>query len=389
MHKARILIIVTFMAGLIFTGFQCSSTELTSARLYIQQKNFDKALEVLQKEVQKNPKSDEGWYLLGFVYGEKNMIDSMVTAYDNSLAVSKKFGKEIDNNKLSKWADNFNKGATYFQRGNSITDKDSAKIYYDRSAEAFKIATILEPDSADSYKNLAFVYLSEGKNKEAIEPLQKLIDLKQELDGYKYLGQIYYTLGLNSRQAYQLEGNAEDSVRAEEYFKKAISILDAGSKLYPDDGDILKTLSASYIQTGKLDIALKSFETLVEKEPENKTYRYNYGVILLQAGDYPAAETQFKKALEIDPDYENASYNLGITYVTWGTKLSKEIEASGEFSDEYKQKYKEAIPYLEKVIEREPDNAEVWNLLGKVYSVLDMQDKAINAFNKVDQLRGN
>ena len=341
MQKTRILIFVTFLAGLIFTGFQCSSTELTSARLYIQQKNYDKALDVLHKEVQKNPKSDEGWYLMGFIYGEKNNIDSMITAYDNSLAASKKFEKEISNNKLSKWADNFNKGATYFQRGNTTADKDSAKIFYDKSVEAFKIATVLEPDSADSYKNLAFVYLTESKNEEAIEPLQKLIDLKQELDGYKYLGQIYYTMGVNRRQSFQMEGNAEDSIQAAEYFNQAISVLEDGTKLYPGNGDILKTLSASYIETGKIDVALQSFETLIEKEPENKTYRYNYGVILLQAEDFQSAEKQFLKALELDPEYENATYNLGITYVSWGTKMSEEIEASGEISEEYKQKYEQ------------------------------------------------
>ena len=46
MQKSKILLAVALFAGIIFSGFQCSSTELTSARLYIQQKNFDKAIDV-------------------------------------------------------------------------------------------------------------------------------------------------------------------------------------------------------------------------------------------------------------------------------------------------------------------------------------------------------
>ena len=76
-------------------GFQCSSTELTSARLYIQQKNFDRALEVLQDEVTKNPKSDEGYFLLGHVYGETGEMENMIDAYDKSMGISNKFSKEI------------------------------------------------------------------------------------------------------------------------------------------------------------------------------------------------------------------------------------------------------------------------------------------------------
>ena len=387
MHKTRILIFVTFIAALIFTGFQCSSTELTSARLYIQQKNFDKAIDVLYQDVQKNPKSDEGWYLMGLVYGEKNKLDSMVTAYDKSLAISKKFEKEITNNKLSKWADTFNNGYHNYKRGTETTDEDSVKMYFDKAVDSYKLAALIEPDSVLTYRNLAFVYLTEGKNDEAIEPLEKLIELNKEADGYRYLGQIYYTDGMNKKQEFNQSGNPQDSVKAAEYFNKAIALLEEGTKIYPDNGDILKTLSSCYIEVGKIDVALESFRALIAKEPDNKVYRYNYGVILMQSGDYENAVKEFEKALEIDPDYENASYNLGVAYVKWGTELSKEAEESESGSTEYKEKYKKAIPYLEEVVKAEPDNADVWELLGKVYSVLDMQDKAMDAFNKVDQLR--
>ena len=49
----------------------------------------------------------------------------------------------------------------------------------------------------------------------------------------------------------------------------------------------------------EIDVAIGSAEKLVEKDPMNKTYHYNYGVLLLNAERYGEAETQLKKAIEI------------------------------------------------------------------------------------------
>lgn len=387
MQKTNILLVIALLTGLVFSGFQCSSTDLTSARLYIQQKNYKKAIVVLHKDVQKNPKSDEGWFLLGHTYGELGNMDSMIIGYDNSLAVSSKFETEINESKTYYWANKFNAGVNLFQRGNKMSNADSAKIFYDKSIDAFNSASMLEPDSADTYKNMAFVYMRSGRNKEAIKPFKQLVQLNQELDGYRYLGEIYYSLGNEKSSDYISSGDVEDSIKATGYYTDAINVLEEGVKNYPDDGDILKTLSASYIQIGKQDVALSSFKSLVDREPDNKTFRYNYGVLLLESDDYTGAEKQFLKSLEIDPDYENATYNLGVTYVKWGTALKITEEETEQYTNEDIKKYELAVPYLEKVVERDPQNGEIWEMLGKVYSLLDLQDKAMDAFNKSDQLR--
>ena len=184
-----------------------------------------------------------------------------------------------------------------------------------------------------------------------------------------------------------MSGNAQDSVDAAAYYNKSIALLEEGTKLYTDEPDMLKTLSSAYIEVGKVDVALSSFKALVERDPENKTYRYNYGVLLLQSEDYPAAEEQFLKALEIDPEYDNAAYNLGVTYVSWGKQLKQLEEQTEEYSDEDIEKFKNAVPYIERIADEEPDNAQVWELLGQVYSILGETDKAVDAFNKADQLR--
>jgi tetratricopeptide (TPR) repeat protein len=387
MQHSKLLIVISFLIGIVLTGFQCSSTELTSAKLYIEQKNFDKALDMLQKDVEKNPKSDEGYFYMGHVYGELGEVEKMIASFDKSLSISDKFATKIGEQKAFHWYNNFDKGVSNFQRGNKVADPDSATIYYDRSVKFFKDAALIEPDSSDNYRNLAFVYLRTGKDEEAIDPLKKIIEMEKSEDGYQYLGLVYYTLGANKNIDFKNNHNLQDSIDAVAHFNSAIGVLEEGRKLYPDNKDILVSLSESYVGANKIDVAMDAFKASVEQDPGNQYFRYNYGVLLLNANRFEDAEEQFKKALEIDQDYENAIYNLGVTYVKWGTLMNEEAEAQGVISEDYKQKYELALPYLKRVVELDATNAQMWEILGKVYSVLGMQEEAANAFDKADQNR--
>ena len=451
MKNSKLILLGMLLMGIMFLGFQCSSTELTSAKLYIQQKNWDKAIETLNTEVTKNPKSDEGYFLLGTVYSEQDNVDKMIESFDKSLAISNKFEKNIGEYKAFQWANNFNRGVSLFQRGNKVTDEDSSKMYFDMAINAYNKAIMLEPDSAETYRNLAFVYLTTGKTEESIEPLKKIIELAKvstpptiginsselekefgkpdtivetkykELDatlyvynkdnlnvylenstvvgyeriiksdgaeeGYQYLGEVYYTLGANLMNDFKFNSNPQDSIKAMDYYDKSIVTLEEGLKKYPVNSEMQVARTSAYIGAGRIAEAIIASKILVENEPDNKIYHYNYGVLLLNSEKYAEAETQLLEALKIDPEYENAIYNLGVTYVKWGTAMNKEAEQQGIISEDYKKKYEAALPYLEKVVEKDQTNVAIWELLGKVYSVLGMTDDANNAFKKADELR--
>lgn len=371
----------------LFSGFQCASTEITSAKLYIQQKNMAKAEEVLKREIEKNPQSAEGFYLLGFIYGEQEKISDMVTMFDKSLAINKKFVKEIDGQKKFHWANYFNRGVAFFNRASNANTADSAKLNFEKSAAAFNMAVVLAPDSADTYKNLAFVYMNLQRYDDAVAPLEKMIALEKSLEAYRFLGEIYYTNGSNLKDSYDRSKKPEDSIKAMANFEKAIKVASEGKKHYPTDSELLVILSNSYIASNKLDVAMTTFEEGVKSDPNNKAYRYNYGVVLLGANNFSAAEEQFKKALEIDPGYLNAEYNLAVTYVKWGAVLQKKAEDEGKESPEAKEKYTAAVPYLQAYLDKKPDDAAVWELAGKVYSVLGKIEDAKQAFDKADKLR--
>lgn len=380
MKKHKIFVAIALFLGLLLSGYQCASTEITSGKLYIQQKNWDKAIEVLHKEVEKNPKSDEGYYLLGYAYAEKGNFTEMMNAFKKSLEISSKFKQEISDMRKSYWVTSFNRGVNFFQQGNKTNDPDSITIYYDRAISEFNLASMIEPDSTETYKTLAVVYLSKGDNESAIPPLRKIIEMEDAVDGYRFLGEIYYVKGLNLK-------NQGNETEAKENFEKALEILKKGNQLYPDDQEMSLALSNTLINLGRPEDAVSLFKKAVEDNPNDKYNRYNYGVVLLSVEDYDNAEKQFLAALELDPEYSNAIFNLGVTYLRWGTYINKKAEEEGKMSSDYLQKYQAALPYLEKAVESETSDANIWETLGRVYSVLGMQDDAAKAFSKADELR--
>lgn len=270
----RRLVLTSLLLVMVFSfaAFQCSSTDLVSAKLYIKQGHYEKAKEALMKDIEKNPKSDEGFYLLGYILGEEQDIENMLINYEKSLAASSKFKDDIINSKLYYWGKNFNGGVSYFNKSTSAANEDSAKMFMDYSIKSFKNSIACQPDSAISYQNLVYSYFNIGQHDLAIEPIKKLIELKNDAGSYAMLGEIY----LN-------KGAAEtDSVKALEYNNQALEVLQKGRKFHSEDKDILLLLSNAYIATDKIDDAMATFRTGVESEPENKYYRYNYGVLLLK-----------------------------------------------------------------------------------------------------------
>ena len=383
------LIIILSLFSMIFgiTAFQCASTEITSARLYMQNKNFEKAKEALLRDVQANPASAEGYYLLGYINGQEGNFDKMVEYFDKSLAISDEFASDITDSKNYYWTDNFNKGVAYFNMAAKSTNEDSTKTLFGESIKRFENAILVQPDSVDTYKNLTFAYLNAGRVDDAVAPLKKLVDQGGSADSYSMLGEIYINQGQDLMSSYRSGGDTQDSIKAMQKFEDAISVLKKGRTKFPTNGDILLYLSNAYINANKLDIAMDAFKAGVEQDPNNKYYRYNYGVLLLEAMDYESAEAQFAKAIEIDPEYSNAIYNLAATYVKWGTKLRDDAEVAQSGDETYKDKFNMALPQLIKYLELNPTDGPMWELLGRVYANLGMTEKSMEAFDKADQNR--
>jgi len=193
-YRVLAIMIAVIAVSFAFVGFQCSSAELTSAKLYIERSEWDKAEEQLQKDVASNPQDEEAWYYLGYVRGEKQNWTGMRDAFQHALSISDVDKQNIINTEEHYWVQLYNQGTKYLQSG-----KDTSSNY-DKAVQAFKSGIIVEPDSLLSYKGLAYTYLNMSLEDSAIEPLAVLWNKTKDEDAAKFLGEIYYEKGQKSKQ---------------------------------------------------------------------------------------------------------------------------------------------------------------------------------------------
>jgi tetratricopeptide (TPR) repeat protein len=379
------LSILTMVLGI--TAFDCSSAELTGAKLYIQQKQFEKAKETLLKDVEKNPKSDEGYYLLGYLYGDEENFPEMLKAFDKSTAISPKFASAIDDYKKYAWQTNFNKGVAFFNHAVKSAKPDSMKLNFDSAVHCFKNSILCEPDSTVGYENMVAAYYNMNQTEEAVPALEKLIQIGKSPSAYAQLGQIYLMNGGKSIDAYRVSKNPADSIKSSELYAKAIDLLKAGIQKFPGDAEILVQLGNAYYASGEISVAISSFKILVEKLPANKDLRYAYGVVLLKGRQFPAAVEQLTQAVKMDDKNMDAVYNLAAAYINWGNDLREDAIKKESDDKGYLDKFQNAIPYLEQYLTVKPNETRVWLSLGQVYANLGKKDKAEEAFKKAEQYK--
>jgi len=83
----------------------------------------------------------------------------------------------------------------------------------------------------------------------------------------------------------------------------------------------------AYNQAGQTEKAMSEYREQIEKNPNNVTYRYNYGSMLLQADRYDDAIEQLETAVELEPGNVKAQYNLGAAYSNKARQVQNELTA--------------------------------------------------------------
>jgi len=361
-----------------FLKMGTSNSTILDVRILIGESEFRKAKSILEENFKEYEENSEYYYLLGYVYGELDDERKMLNNFTKSEEINLKYSKRISQSKMYYWALNFNKGVQYFNESTSANNHDGVKEKLSKALEAFKKSLLCRPYSIDTLRNLIFVLISLENEDEATKYLETMIELHDDENAFTMLGEIYI----------QKYNEAKSKREKKKYIEKAIELLEKGNDHYPHNADILLYLSNAYVSSENPNKAFEVFRKGVELEPLNKYYRYNYGVILLEEEEFEKAVEQFEKAIEIDPSYSNALYNLASTNVKWGTEIRDKAVEEGIEDESYKEKFKKSLPHFERYLELNPNDAQIWKLLGRIYANLEMVEKSMEAFNNVNK-KGN
>ena len=204
-------------------------------------------------------------------------------------------------------------------------------------------------------KNIALIYVQQGKNDVAIEAIQEARSIQPDDT----------SLILNEADLYiRISNNSDDESERNLYRKKFKDLM----------------------------------ELAITKDPENGILYYNLGVISSEQGENDSALEYYKKAIEFKPDYVDAYLNLVAVILDGEQSIVDEMNNLGtskkdnirydELKVEREDLYKECIPFLEKLIEVSPTNIDALNTLKNIYGVLGENEKFKDISAKINEIQG-
>lgn len=374
------LVLATYF---ILTGFQCASSEMTSAKLYISRSEWPSAERSLLKEVENNPTNGEAWWLLGHTFTSQGKFKEAVPALEKSLKITNQFADKIAQSKRYIWGQCLNLGVAYYNKSLN-TSADSATLLRSNAIDYYNIALQVNPDSVITYQNLAIAQKAQGLYEDQISTLTEALKRKESINLYLSLIDAYLTVGQNAETA----GNREE---ASANYDKAIDVIKEARKIEPDNEDLLATMITIYVSQGRAGEAKPYMREALAKNPENKIYNYNLGVLLMQTDSLEEAIRHFDLALQVDPVYDVALQNAGVAYMRWGDRI-KQAQQTGDIKklpDEkpYIEKFKKAIEYFKRLTEVKPEEPNAFDLLASAYANANMVNEAKQALEKADSLR--
>ena len=140
--------------------------------------------------------------------------------------------------------------------------------------------------------------------------------------------------------------------------------------------------------------AIDYLNLALEDAPENHNLHYAKGVMYMQSEDYDKALESLNRSIELEPDYFNSQYNAGVCYYNKGAGM---LEAANEIMDpteynaafeEAKEVFAQAVPFMERARELNPEDMDTLTSLKELYYRLQMTEKYDEVVAKIEELEG-
>jgi len=347
-------------AAVIFVD--CTSQEYTSAKLYIQQQEWEKAEEFLIKAVDAEPENPEIPYQLGYhIYGvQKKDWEKMNQSFDRALTIDpnkKILGQEktvkefVTMARTQFWVEMFNRGGEEYNEyiAAPMDEKDAA---LKKAIATYEVSARIKPDEAQSYIMLSTCNHNAGNTDKSENYILKAVKLSPN-DAKANL-----TAGRIFMQKQEFE-------TALPYVKKAV-------ELEPSNTKSIRNLAQIYYDTGQLEESIQTYEIAIDKETDREVKAdlyFNLGILYNRVGDLEEAEYNFINALDENPDDIEAVMGMAQVFET-------------------AEKWRKAEKFYRELIAIDPDNPDHYRGMSRVLLQQGEPDESLRYLEKAKRLGG-
>jgi eukaryotic-like serine/threonine-protein kinase len=225
--------------------------------------------------------------------------------------------------------------------------QNRSKDWIEKAQSECERALSITPQLAEGHTCLGNVYFSQGHYEDAVQELQRSLDLDHNSDE---------TLRLLA-EADQKLGNAS---AAEEAYRKAIA-------LRPNYWGVYSAFGTFYYRQARYSDAAEMFRKTIQLAPLNYLGYSNLGAMNLLQGQYQVAVDEFKKSIDLRPSFD-AYGNLGAAYF-------------------YLRRYQESAESLQEAIKIDDKDWQNWGNLGDtLYQIPSRRADALGAYRKAIEL---
>ncbi len=366
-------IILTGLILLSATILFGQTNKVVSAYNYQRYGKLDLAKQAIDEAVQneKTIMNAKAWFYRGNIY------------YDIAMSIDSNFRK-LDPDPLKVAYDSYTRAKELDTKGEYTTDIDR---YTMAVAEGYYNQGVIHYNEQD-YKNSALSFeKSFNVNRNfgridttALYNAAVAANLGNETQMAKQYYQQVIQLGYERPDVYS---SLADIYKADGDTAMAITVVEKGRELYPNDFNLLVSEINIFLATNEKEKAKQDLEIALEMDKSNPSIFFAVGTIYDQLGEIDKAVNAYKTAIELNPEYFEANYNLGALYVNQAAEILDKandlpLDAVAEYDAEKSkadEMLKTSLPYLEKSLELTPDDVNTMVSLKEIYTRLGMTEK--------------
>ncbi len=365
-----------------------------AGRKAVELERYEEAKSIYKKQLG-DRKADNAYFALGNIYLNTQKLDSAAHYFNQGIAQNKKsainyvgLGRlEMERGNTAKAEEHFAQALKYSKSKDPFVLTMMAESYLGKGPEGAAKAVeytkkAVERDNKNpvTYLVMGDAYLQQKNGGEAMTAYDRAIQLDDKFaKAYLRRGQLF-----TSSRNYN---------EAETAYNKAIEINPNYAPAYRDLGEL-------YYFAGQYDRALSTFQKYVDMAEDTPETRAKYASFLFLTKNYEKALTEVEKVLKTQPENTTMNRLRAYSYLELNqpekalqametymqkadtTKLiAEDYEYYGRILNKNKQQAK-AIVNMEKALQMNEENVELYADLANAYAQNGQFDKAIEVYQR-------
>ena len=314
MKNLKIMGILLIFAALTLMLTSCQSPEVTSAKVYLQQDNVEKAKEQLLIAKTKEPTNPEIPYLLATkVYLPAGENDKALEELNLAIKLDPvNYKEKAEHEKKRVWHGLHMEAVDYFNEGiESIFDEDKDSLLA-IAGSIFEKAVKINPDKA-TYNGMVKCFYLGNDTAKVIEYAEKAMEKGIfDKDVVYYYTMVLWTPGNEEATLAKMEQMLEDHPDFIELYNlyiqrltevdrndEAIKVCEKLSNRFPSNTEVKFILAQIYAKLGRHEEAINEYEKVLADNPEDPAVIVRIAEAFFRSKNYEKSEEYIRKYIDV------------------------------------------------------------------------------------------